>query len=356
MSENSAGERNLFQKTLARSNQGRPPVWFMRQAGRYHSHYQKLRARHSFMDLCKKPELATEVTMGPIEDFDFDAAILFSDLLFPLEALGLGLTYDPSPKLAWHLEIKEDLRKLRLPSKSQGRPAQFMEFQAQALRQLTQRLPSSKGLIGFVGGPFTLFCYAVEGSHAGGLESSRKGLTDGRFQGFLEALVEMLADNMALQAEAGAQAVAMFDTCGGEVDAQTYGQWVVPAIEQVLVRFKKRHPSTPVIYYSKKTDPEHWRKLQGLPIDCLGVDWRHDLASVIREFGGQYAIQGNIDPNWLHLPTDELERRIRDVFSTLKGLDLSGWICGLGHGVLQHTPEQNVRRFLAVQKEVFSSW
>src|SRR5262245_5532124 len=99
-------------RTLAKKNEGRPPLWFMRQAGRYHSHYQKLKEKHSFIELCKVPELACEVTMGPIRDFDFDAAILFSDLLFPLEVMGMGLSYDPAPKLGWHVRKREDVARL----------------------------------------------------------------------------------------------------------------------------------------------------------------------------------------------------------------------------------------------------
>ena len=105
---------SLLQQAIARRNPGRPPVWFMRQAGRYHRHYQRLRARHDFIELCKRPQLAVEVTLGPIEDFGFDAAILFSDLLFPLEAMGMGLRYEPGPKLDWHLRHTSDVRDCRL--------------------------------------------------------------------------------------------------------------------------------------------------------------------------------------------------------------------------------------------------
>src|SRR5579884_3669814 len=146
---------NLFQKTLRNENSGRPPVWFMRQAGRYHSHYQKLRARHSFMELCRKPEVAAEVTFGPIQDFGFDAAILFSDLLFPLEAMGTGLRYDPGPKLDRHLRSPEDLKNL----KGGAALASHMGFQAEAMKLIRAALPAEKGLLGFVGGPLTLFCY-----------------------------------------------------------------------------------------------------------------------------------------------------------------------------------------------------
>mgnify|MGYP001570691876 FL=1 len=345
----------IFTDALNRRNPARPPVWFMRQAGRYHCHYQAIRARHSFMEMCKNPQLARDITFGPLEDFGFDAAILFSDLLFPLEALGMGLDYVPGPKLGWHLKTREDLRRLTLPAATNGARAGFMEFQAEALKVIAQRLPTTKGLIGFVGGPWTLFCYAVDGSHAGGLEDSKRGLTDGRYEGFLEALVPLLADNMVLQARAGAHAVALFDTCGGEVDATTYAKHVVPALRMVLERFRAACPETPVIYYSKKTDPAHWEKLEGLPIQCLGVDWRHDLRDVLRDFGRGYAIQGNMDPEWITLPEAQCEEKTRAWFEGIaaSGADLSGWICGLGHGCTPQAKEANVRRVIQLQHEIF---
>jgi uroporphyrinogen decarboxylase len=345
----------MFLDALARKNTGRPPVWFMRQAGRYHSHYMAIRARHTFMEMCKVPQVARDITFGPLEEFGFDAAILFSDLLFPLEALGMGLEYTPGPKLGWHLKTKEDLRRLTLPSVVNGTRASFMEFQAAALKRIRADLPSEKGLIGFVGGPWTLFCYAVDGSHAGGLEDSKRGLTDGRYAGFLEALIPLLADNMILQARAGAHAVAIFDTCGGEVDAETYGRHVVPALGAVLERFRSACPETPVIYYSKKTDPAHWAKLDGLPFQCLGVDWRHDLLDVLRDFGDKYAIQGNMDPQWITLPEAECEAKARAWMERIaaSGMDLSGWICGLGHGCTPQVKEANVMAVIQLQHEIF---
>ncbi|NDD93336.1 uroporphyrinogen decarboxylase, partial [bacterium] len=189
---------NLFQKALRGENlDSRPPVWLMRQAGRYHSHYQKMKERYTFMELCKIPEAACETTMGPIRDFDFDAAILFSDLLFPLEALGMGLRYEPGPKLDWHLQSFEDTKKL---DRGGGKLLERLSFQADAMKLIRKELPQSKGLLGFVGGPSTLFAYAVEGSHAGDLESTKRGLSDGRFDAFNDVLLDLLAENMALQA------------------------------------------------------------------------------------------------------------------------------------------------------------
>src|SRR5215471_7828474 len=150
-----------FQNALARRPQRTPPIWLMRQAGRYHRHYQALRAQHSFMDLCKQPELAAEVALGPVLDFDFDAAILFSDLLFPLEALGMGLEYtDAGPQLGWKLAQKSISQ---MSSVDEAWPR--LLFQGNALRATRRLLPDDKSLIGFVGGPWTLFVYAVEGTH-----------------------------------------------------------------------------------------------------------------------------------------------------------------------------------------------
>ncbi len=346
---------NLFTQTLKKQNSSRPPVWLMRQAGRYHSHYQELKKRYTFMELCKKPEVACETTMGPIQDFDFDAAILFSDLLFPLEVLGTGLRYDPGPKLDRHLETVDDLKQLRTGGESL---AKELQFQADAMKLIRKALPSDKGLLGFVGGPLTLFCYAVEGSHQGELESSRRGLKDGRFQGFVELLTELLAENMAMQARAGADTIAVMDTCAGEVSIEDYHRYALPALHDVLRRFKEKCPQTPVTYYSKKTGPSHWECLIDLPIEAIGVDWNHRLSDVLYRFSDRFAIQGNIDPNWLFLPSDELESRLREVWNEVAAMDpiyRRGWICGLGHGVLPGTPENNVRLFLKLQKEIFGS-
>ena len=345
---------NLFNAAIRRENEARPPVWFMRQAGRYHSHYQKLKEKHSFVELCKLPEVACEATMGPIRDFDFDAAILFSDLLFPLEVMGMGLRYDPGPKLDWHLREKGDLKKLA----GGAEKARELGYQAEAMRLIRRALDPSKGLLGFVGGPATLFAYAVEGGHSGELASAKAGIDDGRFDGFNEKLLDLLAANMALQARAGADTIAVLDTCAGEFDPRTYRARIVPSLQELLTRFKGLCPDVPVTYYSKKTGPEHWAALEGLPIACKGIDWHHDIAQVLKEWGGRWAIQGNVDPDWLHLEPVELERRLREFFARVASLPAQarrGWVCGLGHGVLQKTPESNVRLFLRLQREIFGS-
>jgi uroporphyrinogen decarboxylase len=341
----------LLTAALNRRNTGRPPVWMMRQAGRYHSHYQMLKRHNDFIALCKNPELAAETALGPIHDFNFDAAILFSDLLFPLEAMGMGLTYDPGPKLAFHLRSLDDVARLA----GGGGLAHFMDFQAEAMRLTRARLRGDKGLIGFVGGPFTLYVYAAAGSHERARDAL-EGLTNGVYEFFNERLLDLLAGNMALQSRAGAEVVALFDTAAGEIDAATYGRHVVPVLADLLARFRKLDPHTPVTYYSRGTGPQYWDQLKGLPFQCLGIDWRHDITEVLAKYGDRWAIQGNVDPEWLHLPYAELEARLVEWFGRVKALPAElrrGWICGLGHGVLQRTPEANVRRFVTLQREIF---
>lgn len=341
---------SLLTAALTRRNHGRPPVWFMRQAGRYHRHYQALRARHEFIELCKNPDLATAVTLGPIEDFGFDAAILFSDLLFPLEAMGMGLCYDPGPKLDWHLRTPADLARLQ----GGAARASHMDFQAEALRRIRVQLPAECGLIGFVGGPFTLYAYAVAGSHEG--FAREKLVIEGLYDGFCEALVPLLAANMVLQVQGGADCVALFDTAAGMLDPAQFAARITAPLRRVLAAFRAHCPQTPVIYYSRDTGPDHWRALEHLGIQCLGVDWRHDLPATLTAQTPHWSVQGNLDPEWLHLPAAELEPRVRAVFERVLALPASvraGWVCGLGHGVLQHTPEENVRLVLRVQRQMF---
>jgi uroporphyrinogen decarboxylase len=337
---------------LARRNAGRPPVWMMRQAGRYHAHYQSLKRYVDFMTLCRDPAFAAEAAMGPVHSFDFDAAILFSDLLFPLEAMGMGLRYDPGPKLDFHLRAPADLSRLE----GGEQKAALLSFQSDAMRLTRQRLRPDKGLIGFVGGPFTLYVYAAAGSHENAAQAV-PGLSNGLYDGFNERLLDLLARNMADQAAAGAENVAVLDTAAGEVDAATFRDRIVPVLRELLARFRRIDPRTPVTYYSRGTGPEQWRALEGLPIAALGIDWRHDLAKVLAGFTDRWCIQGNIDPEWMLLPTAEMEARVRKVFESVRALPAAcraAWICGLGHGILQKTPEANVRRFVQLQREVFA--
>jgi uroporphyrinogen decarboxylase len=321
------------------------PVWFMRQAGRYHSHYQGIKKNSDFMTMCKSPELACEVTLGPIQDFGFNAAILFSDLLFPLEQLGMGLSYHSGPPtLEWHLQSTADIAKLKI--KAPGKD--FYKFQGDACKLLRERLPKDVTLLGFVGAPFTLYTYAVEGSHAGNLVSAKQGLFDGRFEAFTKLLMPELLEEMLMQANNGAQAVCLFDTAAGELCVADYKEFIVPKITALLKEFKAQSPKTKVIYYSKHTQGSFVKALDLTNIDVIGVDWRCDLVEIQKLLPPHVFIQGNLDPAWLHLSWDLLEKKATAYYQDLRdrGLDFKRWVAGLGHGVLIQTPETNVRNLV----------
>jgi len=343
---------NIFENRIVKNGKTQVPVWFMRQAGRYHDHYQNLKKSHDFMTLCKDPKLACEVTMGPIEEFDFDAAILFSDLLFPLEQLGTGLVYNPGPKLDVTLSSMEDFKRL----KTTGHSSDYYQFQKDACIELKKTLPESKTLLGFVGAPFTLYAYAVEGSHAGSLVSSKTGLYDGRFEAFCEMLLPNVLGEMLMQAEGGADAMCIFDTAVGELTVKDYKNIVLPKLRWLTKEFKKTYPNKKVIYYSRNTHLNHIQEIQDSNIDVLGVDWRHNIGDVLNTFGKDYYIQGNFDPCWLHLPWDKCEANLKEFYQEItdQKAPLDKWICGLGHGVLQFTPQENVKNAVRYIHENFT--
>lgn len=330
----------LFNRNII-NNETIAPVWFMRQAGRYHAHYQNIKKNSHFMEMCKEPSLALEVTMGPIDEFKFDAAILFSDLLFPLEHLGMGLVYDPGPKLGILLESKEVLTQLKPIAPARD----FFDFQKKSCELLKEKLPETKTLLGFVGAPFTLYTYAVEGGHSGNLTASKNGFYDGRFKGFMELLLPNVLDEMYVQAEGGADAICIFDTAVGELTLKDFKDHALPNIKFLTREFKKKFPNKKIIYYSKLTHMNYLNEIQDDNIDVLGVDWRHSIKNALKELGNDYYIQGNLDPSHLHLPWNILEEKLQDLWSEVQESNMANkWIAGLGHGVLQRTPEENVLR------------
>jgi uroporphyrinogen decarboxylase len=339
---------NLFLKTLRRETVKTPPIWMMRQAGRYHAHYQNLRAKHSFMDLCLVPELAAEVAMGPIHDFDFDAAILFSDLLFPFKALGQGLEYtDNGPRLGFQL-TPDNIKNLKPWKESIGE----MEFQKKAMVITRNRLSKEKGLIGFVGGPWTLFVYSVEGSHAGSLIQSKKYLSN-LWTNFNQMMVPFLIENIKLQFEGGADVVMLFDTAAGELSPAVYTEKVVPELAKLAAAYPGK-----LGYYSKGTTADHFTSEAFKKIQWAGrgLDHRFNLTVQLKENKKGF-IQGNFDQSLLHLDPYDFTKTFNEYLKPYKEMDSSeraGWVCGLGHGVLPKTPEANVKNFVETVRKVIS--
>lgn len=333
-----------FQRALKRQSQAVPPVWMMRQAGRYHSHYRALRKEHSFMELCKSPKLAATVALGPIEDFDFDVSILFSDLLFPLEALGFGLKYNPSPQLDWHLRDLGDLKKLI----SLDIAVETLGFQGEALRETRRQLPSDKSLIGFVGSPWTLFVYAICGSHKGNLIEVKKRID--LFLPFCEVIVPLIKKNIEIQLKGGAEVVMVFDTAAGELTARSFKFTVQPVLLELSESFKGS-----LAYYSKNTLSDHLKGLWRRSSFCgFAYDHRWLLEHCFSKHKG--FVQGNFDQTLLFLEEKKFELCFRNYLKPLQEfnpVDRAGWICSLGHGVLPETPEINVKNFVKIVRESF---
>lgn len=331
-----------FQNAISRIPQNQPPIWFMRQAGRYHKHYQALRQKNSFIDLCKKPNLAAEVALGPVEDFDFDLAILFSDLLFPLEVMGMGLDYVPGPKLDWNINSLEDVKKL----KSNTEALEGLMFQKEACQLTRQRLAKDKSLIGFVGGPWTLFSYATVGHHEASGVKKHLPL----FAAFCDKLMPLLLENIQLQLDGGVEVVMVLDTSTGDLSPLDFNKYVIPLLKQIAQKFPGR-----LGYYSKNTNWEHLESIwSNTGFSGVGVDHRWDLTQILRKSKG--FVQGNFDQQLLFLPELDFKKALEAWAKPLLAMtpeERKGWVCGLGHGVLPQTPEEHVRYFVQYIREVF---
>jgi uroporphyrinogen decarboxylase len=323
-----------------------PPVWCMRQAGRYQRSYQDLRQRHSFTDLCRDPALSARVAMNAVEEFEFDAAILFSDLLFPLEALGLPLSYDDGgPRLGARVD-ESSVARLRDVDEAFA----ALSFQAEAVAETRAHLPPDTGLIGFIGGPWTLFVYAVEGTHTGSLTRAKTALP--LYRRFAAHIVPLLQRMAQAQIDAGADLVMVFDTAAGDLTPAAFRQHIAPDLRSLAEAQPGR-----LGYFARGLHPAH---VGGPGTESLGdwaglgIDWRWNLAETLDNPSRRGFVQGNLDPSLLHLSGEALDRALDDFLDpivTLPPESRRGWICGLGHGVLPHTPEASVRTFVRTVRE-----
>jgi uroporphyrinogen decarboxylase len=330
-----------FLRACRRETVDATPIWLMRQAGRYMPAYRALRERYGILDLIKRPELACEVTLQPLAEFDLDAAIVFADILPLLEAMGLSLEFvrGEGPLIHNPLRSAADVDRLRHPE-----PEEALWFTLEAIR-LARRELAVRGipLIGFSGAPFTLACYAVEGG-ASRHQARVKRLMMGE-PAVWDALMTKLSDAagryLRAQVEAGAQAVQLFDSWCGELSPADYAASVLPYTKRTIDAV--RESGVPVIHFGVGT--------AGL-LDCLretgagviGVDWRIDLDAARRRLGPTLAVQGNLDPIALLAPWDALRQRARIVLD--QAGEQPGHVFNLGHGVLPETPMDNVKRLV----------
>jgi len=312
------------------------PIWLMRQAGRYMPEYRELRAKVAFLDLCKRPELAAEVTVTAAERLGVDAAILFADILLILEPLGFELEFTKAEGPIIH-------NPLRSAADVDGvRPLTSVEplaFVTAAVQMIRAALPPSIALIGFAGAPFTLACYAIEGGSSRHYDQAKSFMY--RAPSAWAELMERLADATAVylnaQIEAGAQVVQVFDSWVGTLSPHDYSQFVQPHMARL---FSRLDPSVPAIHFGTGTATllEHQRDAGG---SVIGLDWRVELDQAWERLGPGVAVQGNLDPAVLLGPRPEIERQARRILGQARGR--SGHIFNLGHGILPQTPVENVR-------------
>ncbi len=317
------------------------PIWLMRQAGRYMSEYQALRKSYGILDLIKNPELACEVTMQPMNAFDLDAAIIFADILPPLEGMGLELSFvkGQGPVIHNPLRTHADIAALQTPS-----PEQALWFTLEAI-QLARRELDGRGLplIGFSGAPFTLAAYAIEGGSSRNFRLA-KSLMMGQpdlWRQLMVKLSHVVGYYLLAQARAGAQVLQLFASWAGALSPADYREFVMPYSRRAIDI--ARQAGVPIIHFGTNTSGmlELIREGGG---DVIGVDWRIDLDEAWTRLGPDVAIQGNLDPIALFAPWPELKRRAGHILDKAAGRP--GHIFNLGHGILPQTPVDNVRRLV----------
>ena len=327
---------NPIMTALSGQKPARRPVWLMRQAGRMLPEYRKLRASASFSELMGDADLATEVTLMPMRRFDFDAAILFTDLLVPIEAMDIKVEYKPGPVLEWTYSDSSDLA--RLDEFDTAR----LEIPVTTARQVRAELDEDKALLGFVGAPFTLAAYLVEGQGSKTWNKLR-GLAWKDPEGF-SALMDKLAD-CSLQfgiekARAGCNAIQVFDSWAGVAEPNMFRRLVAPALNRLVAGLKAE--GIPVIYFVNGAQ-QHLDTMVATDADALGLDWRLDLADAHERLPESLPIQGNLDPTTLLGSNEAVASEARRIISAVGDRP---HIFNLGHGLDPSTPIESVQTLL----------
>jgi uroporphyrinogen decarboxylase len=312
------------------------PVWFMRQAGRYMAEYRAIREKYSLLDICYHPELAAEVTLQPVRALSVDAAILFADILLPAIPLGVGLEFakGEGPVIASPVRTLEDVRKMK-PFDAEADLGYVMD----AIRILRRALGDIP-LIGFCGAPFTVASYLIEGGSSREFLKTKLMMYSAPdvWHKLMEKLSDVLRDYLVAQIHAGVQAVQVFDSWVGALSPQDYESFVLPYSQKVLQAAEALN--VPVIHFGTNTTTllPLMKRAGG---DVLGLDWRLPLDDGWNIIGHEHAVQGNLDPAILFAPLSEIKTRVHDILRRTEGRP--GHIFNLGHGILQHTPVDNVK-------------
>lgn len=330
------------QTRFTRACRGEPvdqvPVWMMRQAGRYMPEYQRLREQAGFLDICRKPELAAKATLDAVQVLDPDAAIVFSDITIPADAMGQTLTFEPGPVLAPAVRSMYDVVSLKRVDAERD-----MAYVYEACRAVRAQLDASKSLIGFVGAPLTVAGYMIEGRPSKAWRELKR-LVYGEpkvAHALLERVTETLTAHAIAQVEAGCDAVQLFDSTAGELAAAELQTFAFRYAREVIGAL--RHLGVPVIYFARNVGA-HLEGVADLGADVVGLDWTVTVEEARRRLDDRVALQGNLDPAVLFTTPEEVDRRVHEILKESEGLD--GFIFNLGHGVLPETPVPNARQVI----------
>lgn len=340
-----------FLNALARKPVDRTPIWIMRQAGRYLPEYRATRARAgNFLNLCKTPELACEVTLQPIDRFDLDAAILFSDILTIPDAMGLGLSVEEGvgPRLANPVRTRRDILRLGVPD-----PEADLRYVMDTVRLVKRELDGRVPLIGFAGSPWTLATYMVEGKGSKDFSRIKTLIFDQPETAnlLLKTITEAVIAYLGAQRAAGAQALMVFDTWGGALSRRDYEHFSLRYMGEIVAGLEKtlNGDKPPVILFTKGGG--QWlESIAATGCDAVGLDWTVDIHHARQRIGNTVALQGNMDPNMLYASPDRITREVATILDQYG--DGSGHVFNLGHGIHPGIDPENVRTLVDAVHEL----
>jgi len=320
------------------------PVWFMRQAGRYMKQYRDIRAKHGILEICKRPDLAAQITLQPVEILDVDAAIIFADLLLPVEPMGLKLRFaaGEGPVIENPVRTSSDIDSLSISNTDElGYVGETIQI---VVRALAGRVP----VIGFVGAPFTMASYMIEGGPSRNFLRTKQMMyrDEKLWRRLMGKLVDVLGSFAVLQASAGARVIQVFDSWVGALGPDDYVRYVAPYSRALIERI--RGASVPVIHFGTGA-AGFFRELHAAGGDVMGVDWRINIDQAWMDISYRSAIQGNLDPAVLMAPLPELKMRVHELLKRTGSRP--GHIFNLGHGILPETPVENVKACVEIVRD-----
>jgi uroporphyrinogen decarboxylase len=320
------------------------PVWFMRQAGRYMKQYRDIRARHGILEICKRPDLAATVTLQPVEVLDVDAAIIFADLLLPVEPMGLKLRFveGKGPLIDNPIRVSADIDSLSTANTDE------LGYVGESIQAVVRALAGKVPVVGFIGAPFTLASYMIEGgSSRNYIRTKRMMYSDETmWRRLMGKIVDVLAPFASLQVTAGARAIQVFDSWVGALGPDDYVRFVAPYSRALIERV--RSTGVPVIHFGTGASG-YFRELHAAGGDVMGCDWRINIDQAWMDISYRSAIQGNLDPVLLFAPIPELRIRIHELLKRTGSRP--GHIFNLGHGILPETPVDHVKAAVQIVRE-----